>query len=86
MKPFQFKMNLRIHVHVVSVVHLVCEKSDDSCHTRKNLPTVENLTAKGVFLPTNSNGFSFVYLVTSCVHSKYPKAPENIEVTAGACD
>lgn len=41
-----------------------------------NSPTVENLTARGVFLPTNSKGLAFVYFVMSWVHSKYPNAPK----------
>ena len=32
--------------------------------------------ARGVFFPTNSNGLALVYLVISCVTSKYPKAPK----------
>ena len=40
-------------------------------------PTVENLTAMGVFFPIFENTFALQYLVISCVTSKYPKAPKN---------
>jgi hypothetical protein len=37
--------------------------------------TVEKRTATGVRLPTSEKGAALVYVVTSCVVSKYPKAP-----------
>lgn len=44
-------------------------------------PTVENLTATGVLLPTDENTESLVYLLTSWVTSKCPKAPEQVRNT-----
>lgn len=44
---------------------------------KKTSPTVENLIARGVLLPTCSNTFALLYFVMSWVTSKYPNAPAN---------
>lgn len=45
-----------------------------------DVPTVENLIPRGVFLPIFSKILALQYFVMSCVTSKYPKAPAPIKI------